>query len=408
MNILYLAHRIPYPPNKGDKIRAFNEIKFLSRRHTVDVCCLVDTPADERHVEPLKKYCRTVTYVKINAKLKKAFSVLSAIFSGKTCTEIFFHSKKLQRQIDQLISGGNYDIIYIFCSSMASYVRNAGNIARVIDFVDIDSDKWIQYAKYARFPLKWLFKREGELLQKLECKILSWTQASFLVTERETEFFAHLPHGNKVYAIPNGIDRGFFDIDKTPCDDFLAGENYVCFTGAMDYFPNEDAVVFFYENIYPLIKPHAPGLKFYIVGSNPTDKVRKLADDKDVVVTGTVDDIRPYIRHAKISVIPLRMARGIQNKILEAISMGLPVVCTSNAAEGLALRNGIDFYVEDDESKFARRTLELLNNPCLKNEMVRSAQMLIDQFYDWENNLNKMESVMASAVKIKKNAEGGI
>ena len=228
----------------------------------------------------------------VNAKIKKAKSGFSALCSGRTCTEEFFHSKDLQKQIDGLIASNNYDVIYIFCSSMASYVRDKHNIPRVIDFVDIDSDKWIQYSKFAPFFLRWLYRREGKILGQEEENILSWAEAAFLVTELEAEFFSHLDQSSKVYGIPNGIDRSFFDPDKTPSDEQLANEKYVCFTGAMDYFPNEDGVLFFYEKIYPHIRKQLPDLKLYVVGSNPTPRLQKLAQDKNVVVTGTVDDIR--------------------------------------------------------------------------------------------------------------------
>lgn len=407
MKILYLAHRIPYPPNKGDKIRAFNEIRYLHRNHTVDVCCLIDNPRDKQYVEPLRKYCRTLSYATINAKIKKLYSVLSIPFSNKTCTEIYFHSALLQQQIDDLIEQNNYDLIFIYCSSMASYVRDKTDIAKVIDFVDIDSDKWIQYSSYAPFPLKWLFRREGRILAELEHQLLSETDASFLVTEREARFFAHLDNGHKVVAIPNGIDREFFNPNATPDDPKLREELYVCFTGAMDYFPNEDGVLFFYDKIFPLVRTIVPNLKFYIVGSNPTPRLQKLAEDSSVVVTGTVDDIRPYLKHAQLAVIPLRMARGIQNKILEAVSMGIPVVTTTNAAEGLTLKPGTDFIVEDDPESFANQAIDLLNNPDQQRDLVQSGQKQLDLQYDWNRNLKSMEQVLEGVVN-KKNAEGGI
>ncbi len=393
MNILFLAHRIPYPPDKGDKIRAYNEIKYFAAHHTVDVCCLLDDPADEKYIEPLSKMCRRLEVVKINAVLKKALSLSSLLNPKVSCTEIYFYDTRLQKAVNRLIAENTYDLIFIYCSSMDKYVRRVKNVPAVIDFVDIDSDKWMQYAKHAPFPKNIVFKIEGQKLARLEHAIAERVKASFLVTEKEVEFFG----GNQtVHSVPNGIDTVFFDPAKTPADPKLQSERYVEFTGAMDYFPNEDGVVFFCEEILPHIHKTDPDLKFYIVGRNPTDKVKALASDH-VVVTGGVTDIRPYIKYAQLAVTPLRMARGIQNKILEAAAMGQAVVTTSQAHEGLAFEPGRDIIVEDDPKRFAQAVVGLLNNPEKRSEIASSALKMLKKHYSWEANLSVMDSIIRSS-----------
>ena len=400
MNILFLAHRIPYPPNKGDKIRSFHEINYLSKNHNVDVCCLIDDKTDIQYIEPLKKHCRTLEYSIINAKLKKIFSGFSVFSTKKTCTEKCFWSNSLSKKVNNLIKTNKYDLIFIYCSSMAKYVQSyCGQIPCVIDFVDIDSDKWLQYSKFAKFPLNLLYSLEGKKLGKLENNILNWTKAAFLVTEREVDFFAGSKNKNKIHAIPNGIDNKFFNPADTPDSPGLRKEEYICFTGAMDYFPNEDGVIFFVEEILPYILKKYPQLKFFIVGRNPTPAVEKLADNPNIVVTGSVDDIRPYLKHAKLSAIPLRMARGIQNKILEAISMGLPVVTTSNAYEGLTLEKGNDIIVEDDPVKFAEHVIDLLEDKEKRERIAKNAQIKLIESYNWDNNLSKMERILIKSSK---------
>ncbi len=400
MKILYLAHRIPYPPDKGDKIRAYHEIKFFAGRHSVDVCCLMDDTEDKKFIAPLSKICRNLEVVYIPARLKKLLSLRSVFYPRKTCTELYFYSRKLQDKINNLIKKNSYDLIFVYCSSMMAYVDNhIKSIPAVIDFVDIDSDKWLQYAKYASLPLNMLYSLEGRKLARLERSILRKVKASFLVTERESEFFAEFEGGDRVFAVPNGIDFSFFNADKVASVRELEKERYISFTGAMDYFPNEDGVLYFCQNILPLIWRKIPDLKFYIIGRNPTVAVEKLADDKRIVVTGSVDDVRPYLKHSQLAAIPLRMARGIQNKILEAMAMGLPVVTTSNAFEGLALDPGRDLIVHDQPHKFADAVVELLSDTQAREELVDNARKVLVEKYDWSRNLTIMHDILVESGK---------
>ena len=400
MNILFLAHRIPYPPNKGEKIRAFHEINYLNKKHNVDVCCLIDDEADMQYIEPLKNHCRNLEYSVINSKPKKILSLFSLLNPKKTCTEKYFWSKSLSKKVNNLIKTNKYDLIFIYCSSMAKYVETyCDQIPCVIDFVDIDSDKWMQYSKFSKFPINHIYSIEAKKLAILEKNILKWTKAAFLVTKREVEFFKESESINKIHAIANGIDNKFFDSQATPDSPDLQKENYICFTGAMDYFPNEDGVIFFVEKVLPHIQRKFPQLKFFIVGRNPTPAVEKLADNPNILVTGSVDDIRPYLKHAKLAAIPLRMARGIQNKILEAISMGLAVITTSNAYEGLTLETGKDIIVEDDPVKFANHVINLLQDDKKRAEIAKNAQAGLMKSYNWDNNLEKMEKILIKSAK---------
>ena len=399
MNILFLAHRIPYPPNKGDKLRAFNEIKFLSKNNAVDVCTLIDDPDDRQYVESLQTYCRNLETVYIHSKPKKILSLTSLLSATKTCTESYFYSKDLQKKIDTLIAKNSYDVIFLYCSSMKSYIGDDISIPIVIDFVDIDSDKWLQYAKYARWPVSVVYRQEGKKLARLERKILKEVEASFFVTDLEVRLFASNEERLTVHGIANGIDFSFFNRDKTPDNQDLADRKYICFTGAMDYFPNEDGVEYFVQSILPKIWKQEPELEFLIVGRNPTPRVQKLACHEKITVTGPVDDIRPYIKHSLCAVTPLRMARGIQNKILEAMAMGIPVVATSNAHEGLMMRNGKDMWVEDDSAVFAQHVIDLVRDQDTRQKMVAAAFGVLKKWYDWSTNLARMEKILSDVIE---------
>ena len=399
MNILFLAHRIPYPPNKGDKLRAFNEIKYLGKNNAVDVCTLIDDPRDTQYIEPLSRYCRRLETAQINAKFKKALSLFSLFSTAKTCTESYFYSRELQDKVNRLLENNAYDVIFLYCSSMKSYIPDDCSIPVAIDFVDIDSDKWLQYARYARFPVNIVYNQEGKKLAKLEQRILQQVKASFFVTDLEVQLFSK--DNPKVYGIPNGIDFAFFDPAITPDNQELKAKRYLCFTGAMDYFPNEDGVEYFVQSILPIIWKREPKLEFFIVGRNPTQRVCRLADDPRITVTGSVDDIRPYIKHALVAVTPLRMARGIQNKILEAMAMDVPVVASSNAHEGLLMQNGRDMWVDDEPDSFACHVLELVRNPDARHRYIASAAQVLKNHYDWSKNLSRMEKILSDITNKK-------
>lgn len=409
MRILYLSHRIPYPPNKGDKLRAFNEIKFLSKNHKIDLFTLYDDLSDAKYIEHLKGFCANVEAEFIQPAIKKIFSLSTLFFSKRSCTEYYFYSRKLHEIVCRNVTEKKYDLIFLYCSSMYQYIDTRWKIPVVIDFVDVDSDKWIQYSRYASFPKNKIFKIEGGKISSLENEILKNADASFIVTQKEADFLQKSNPDSKVYAVPNGIDFDFFDSMKVPPNPELAKQDYIVFTGAMDYFPNEDGVIYFYKEIFPAIKKEFPAIKFFIVGRNPGEKVIQLSENKDVVVTGAVDDIRPYIKHAKIAVVPLRMARGIQNKILEAAAMGVAVICTSVAHEGLELIPDHEIIVEDNPAEFASQTINLLQKDSERNRIAVNALKKLHQKYDWPKNLEFMEKIIAYAHGSKIGyAEGGI
>lgn len=394
MRILYLAHRIPYPPNKGDKLRAFNEIKFFAKHHTIDLFTLYDDPDDAKYINSLKEYCENVEAEFIHPSLKKIMSLLTLLSSEKSCTEYYFYSRKLHKILRQYVNKKNYDLAFLYCSSMYQYIDSKWNIPLAIDFVDVDSDKWIQYSKYASFPKNKIFETEGKKISILENRILKKADTSFIVTQKEADFLLRLNNDRKVYAVPNGIDFEFFNPDKVPDNPGLANQDYIVFTGAMDYFPNEDGVRYFYQNIFPAIKKEFPKIMFYIVGRNPGENVKQLSSDINVIVTGSVDDIRPYLKHAKLAVVPLRMARGIQNKILEAAAMRIPVVASPNAHEGLELVPGEEIIVKNDPAQFAESVIRLLKSADEQNKLAGNALKKLQEKYNWMKNLAIMERII--------------
>lgn len=389
MKILFITHRIPYPPNKGDKIRSFNILKYLSQNHSISLFCLATSREDKKHLKELEKYCKSIDVALISpfkAKLKSCVDV----FSLKPLTLSYFYSRKLQKCINQRLQHNEFDVIYVFSSCMAQYVTKVEGIKKILDFVDIDSDKWAQYAKYARFPLSSVYRLESQRLRKYELEITQKFDCCIVVSEAEKKVFqSNLQISANIFAIPNGVDFDYFKRRSRENEDHT-----LAFTGAMDYFANVDGVLNFCSFILPLIKREIPEVKFYIVGNNPSYEIKKLAKDKNIFVTGFVEDIRPYLEKAAVCVVPLRIARGIQNKILEAMAMGVPVVATPQAAEGIEAKAGRDLFIENKPQRFAKKVIKIIRDRKLQEELSIKGRRFVEKEHSWQNNLVRLEDIL--------------
>lgn len=390
MKILFLSQRIPFPPNKGDKLRSFNEIKFLSRKHHIDLVCLTDNQHEIKYTQDLKDFCHSVDVVPLSPKRSKIQAGIG-LLTGKPLTLAYFYSNQLQMIIDRKLKENSYDVIFVFCSSMAQYVEQVSDIPKVIDFVDVDSEKWSQYAAYAKFPMKLLYRLESRRLRKYEAQIASFFQHSFFVSEKETEDFKRLVCDcETTMPILNGVDLEMFSPTNEPYD-----PHSLVFTGAMDYFANVEAVLYFVREILPLIQKKMPNVRFTVVGSNPSQEICELPKNHtNVSVTGFVDAVQPYVLQSAVLVAPMRIARGVQNKILEGMAMGVPVVTSSLGFEGITATPGRDLYVEDDPQRFAARVIELMQDPELRKKASCHARKAVELHYGWGANLEKLEQIL--------------
>lgn len=394
-DILYLVHRIPYPPNKGDKIRSYNILKYLASRYRVHLAAFIDDPDDFRHIATLQDICESTCFVKMNAFESKLHS-LKGLFNNQPLTIPYYSNKKIQVWVNNVINEKNIKRIFVFSSAMAQYVagESLSHIRRVIDFVDIDSDKWRQYSASHNWPLSWVYKRESELLLAYERKMSLDFDKSIFVSKEEADLYKKLVPdvSERVTQISNGVDTDYFTPEHDYSNPYTNNENVIVFTGAMDYWANIDAVIWFADKVLPIIQESIEGVKFYIVGSKPNEKVRELGKNPGINVTGAVYDIRPYIKHAKIAVAPMRIARGIQNKVLEAMAMAIPVVATSAAMDGITSSVGAAKYVTDDPALMARYVIELLG---VGNDKIgRLGRQSVLEYYNWDNNLARIHSLL--------------
>ncbi len=412
MNILFLCHRIPYPPNKGDKIRSFHEIKYLSKNNKIYLAFLVDSKKDLVYVRELENYCEAIDYDVIQPLCQKIKS-FPYLFLQKPLTIPYFYSKKLQRAVDYRFSTVQFDAVIAFSSPMAEYVLRSklfqggnGGIKKplfVMDFVDVDSDKWRMYAEFTSFPQSFIYKNEWKSLMAYEIKIAKTFDINIFVSDAEIELFQTYTrnHVNAI-SIPNGVDLSFFSHRvKFENNDRLSREKdyNVLFTGAMDYFPNEDGMLYFYRKIWPIVKNSLPESKFYIVGGKPSKKLKSISEkDKSIIVTGYTDDVRQYLWKADVFVAPLRIARGVQNKVLEAMTAGLPVVATPQAVQGIRCEGSEFLFIETSDERFAKRVIELSENH-LSEDAIKRREFFLKHNYNWEINLEKLEKILSTGGK---------
>jgi len=402
--LLFVAHRIPYPPNKGDKIRAFNELRFLSRHCSVDLLCLVDDPIDLKYALSLQRYCNQVKVFKLNSISAKVRGGL-ALLAGRPLSSRYFYLKEMQASFDGWLHEREYDAVFCFSSSMAEYVfqseasskHSSGKSPRlVMDFCDIDSDKWSQYAKDSRYPLSVLYGIESRRLRAYESRIQRFFHRTVLVSISEAELLrANCPDCENLSVIANGVDHSYF---SPPAEVPTIGRRNkaptIVFTGAMNYPVNISGVRWFVRHVWPQILQKYPALNFYIVGSNPVAEVRQLAKEKNIVVTGFVNDIREYYNIADLCVVPLHLGRGVQNKLLEAMAMARATVTTSRANAGVQGKDGEHLLVADTADDFIKAISCLLDDQEQAARLGRAARDFVISYFDWGASMHKLQQLV--------------
>ncbi len=405
-NVLFLVHRLPYPPNKGDKVRSFHVLKHLARHHRVFLGTFLDDPADEIHVEAVRKICPDTFVARLNRQVGKLKS-LAGFLTNEALGVRFYQDGALRAWVDEVRAKNSIDATVIFSSVMAQYVSGADKAVGpvLLDFVDVDSAKWGQYASKHAWPLSWVYRREADRLLDFERAAALQASCSFFVTDMEKALFLRLAPecADVVETMCNGVDAEYYSPDDQRHTPFSSGDATratlpVVFTGAMDYWPNIDAVTWFVQEILPALRQARPNIVFFIVGRNPAPAVNALAG-KDVVVTGTVDDVRPYLQHAAVVVAPLRVARGIQNKVLEAMAMARPVVASTSCAEAVDARVGQDLLAAETAQDFVREIDGLLADAGKAARIGQLGRQRVVNNYSWSAHLAILDRYLPAAGK---------
>lgn len=397
--LLFLSHRIPYPPEKGEKIRAWHMLDHLAERWEVDLGFLVDDRADLVHLPVMRERCAAIEWRPVLNRAATAARALLRLRPGLPLTLGWFHEPGLYRWTQQGLAAGRYDAVFVYSSAMAPYAmgpaaRRSG-AQRVLDMVDVDSEKWLAYAAGARAPMRQVWSREARTLLAFERRAALDFDHTIFVSEQETRRFAELAPDctPRLDYVDNGVDLTRFDPGGDYPNPYRGEAPTIVFTGTMGYRPNIEAVVWFAEQVLPQLRASggiAP--EFHIVGANPAPAVQALAQQPGVHVSGTVPDVRPYLAHAAVAVAPLRIARGIQNKVLEAMAMARPVVASPQAFEGVRARPGQDLLVADGAAAMAARITELLQgaHPGLG----AAARAAVLSGHDWSAALTRLDAIL--------------
>jgi polysaccharide biosynthesis protein PslH len=399
-SILFLAHRIPFPPDRGDKIRSWNLLKHLSGLGRVHLACFADDGEDAAHLSALREALHGrlgEAHVEIRNR-GTANAGTRALLDGRPVSLALFDSSKLRCFVDGLLAAGTVDVVFAYSGQMAQFVPSGLAQRFVMDLGDVDSAKFAQYAQTASAPMRWIYRREAERLFAHERHTAARADVTTFVSEAEAQLFRRQTGLAGIRAVSNGIDLDFFNPDS----DFvrLPAATGDCptllFTGQMDYAPNVDAVTWFAEQVLPRL----PAARFIIAGRNPAASVSRLAGDR-VTVTGAVPDIRSWIAAADLVVAPLRIARGIQNKVLEAMAMAKAVVATPAAFEGIEAQAGRDLVVADGAEAMATAIGGLLGDPDEAARIGRIGRRRMVEAYSWEQRLACLDEIVQPAIRKK-------
>lgn len=391
--LLLLAHRIPYPPNKGDKIRSFHLLKYLSRHYHIHLGAYVDDPEDWRFAEELRAYCADCCLVGLPRTRSRARAA-AGLVTGEPLTPRYFREPRLARWVDHTLEEEGIRRVLAFSSPMARLVppEKASGVRLVTDFVDVDSDKWAQYGDRKGLLRGWIYRREARRLLDFEHQVASRSAASVFVSRTEADLFSRLvpEAAPRVTSVENGVDTAYFNPGLRFASPYPQGLAPLVFTGAMDYWANGDAAEWFARYVFPRIHARRPDARFFVVGARPTEAVRQLQKVKGVTVTGAVWDIRPYLANARLAVAPMRVARGIQNKVLEAMAMARPVVATGKALEGLELPEDVRLQADDEDTQ-VERALSVLAEEGGVGERNRD---WVRKRYAWEQHMNRIAGLL--------------
>ena len=391
--IIFVCQRVPYPPDRGDRITTWNFVRHLSDKYDIHLFCLASEKKELNKKSFLENYCKSVN-IHYKSKWKSYLDIaLTVLFSDKPLSNAFYFSKKIEAQINDLAKNENIELAYVYSSNVFSHVFKL-KTKKVFHLADVDSEKWKSLSRSGAFLARPLYYLEFLRLRKWELECAKIATCSVLCTEKEKQLFSSAGASGDIYVIKNGVDTEYFRPDPE-----IKKEKAIIFTGVMDYFPNIDAVLYFHNEIFQKIKKEEPDVKFYIVGRNPNRQVKTLSrKDANCIVTGYVDDIRPLMNKSMVFVAPIRVAQGIQNKILEALSMELPVVTNSEILHSLSAGEFGGLIVADTPEEMSRKVVELLRNAELRYKFSKSARQAVLESYSWDRQLQELDKMLNSII----------
>ena len=391
MNILFACHRLPFPPKRGGKIRPFNIIRhFKEQGHRVTVGSLARSPEELEEGQGLREYCDRLHVGLINPVAAVARMVVR-LPSPTPSTMGYFYSRSLHNDMQAELRNKEFDLVFVHCSSAAQYVRSQHGAPSVLDFGDMDSQKWLDYSSYRKQPLATGYWIEGSKMHRAEAQLARQFDLCTCTTRAELDTLQGMNVAESTGWFPNGVDADYFCPTDEPYD-----PNAICFIGRMDYYPNQQCMLHFCEKVFPKVRQSNPEATLTIVGASPSREIRNLADHEGVTVTGTVDDVRPHVRRAALSIAPLAIARGTQNKILESMAMGVPVICSTTAAGGVDAVPEEHILTAESPDDYTRQIMRLLGQPAERQRFALAGRERALANHNWAASMQKLDGLLAS------------
>ena len=400
MNILLVCHRFPYPPNRGGKIRPFHMIQHLARRHRVVVATLAHSHDELQQGTGLANHCDEIVaeVLPSSARWLRAVQALPTLTPSSAR---YFWSPRLLHRILETSRRIAFDAIIVHCAFVAHYVRNVPARLRVLDYGDLDSRKWADYSLYRRFPWSAGYALEAAKLQRVERQLAAEFDHCTVTAHGEFESYSELGVATPCTVIPNGVDADYFHISAPS----PRRQPTIVFLGRMDYFPNVAGCIDFARNIFPLVRKHIPDAQFRIVGSNPVGKIRALANVQGIAVTGFVSDVRPHVEDATVAIAPLAIARGTQNKVLECMAMGLPIVTSPQVAKGVQAKPERDLLVGETHEQFAHDIVNLMRDASLRQRIAEAGRKQVISAHDWNESMKSLGEMIERYIPSRAESE---
>jgi sugar transferase (PEP-CTERM/EpsH1 system associated) len=388
--ILYLVHRVPYPPDKGDRIRAFHVLKHLARDASVSVACLADEPVADASIAELRTRCERVAIFPLSPWSRWPKALLS-LLQGHTVSEGAFYSRALVATVGQWAKERAFDSVMLSASSLAPYLSLPGlrEVPAVVDLVDADSQKWLDYAAASQWPRAWLYRLESRRLGWLEKRLSASAQALVVVSEQEVSFLQKRHGLEGVRVVRNGVDLDYFRPPAAPLP-----ENGCAFVGALDYLPNVDAACWFCHEVWPTVHRQVPQATVRLIGRRPVAQVKRLAAIPGVEVMGQVPDVRPHLAQAAIAIAPLRIARGLQNKILEAMAMSKAIIASPQALSGFVSKLELPVLSAASPTEWIDAVLRLLHSAPLRRDLGAACRQYVEAHHCWDSCLTPFDELL--------------
>ena len=394
MNLLYLVHRLPYPPNKGDKISSFNILRHLSSRHDVYLGTFVDSSEDWQYVDVVRGYCKDLCVQRLNRRSARLRSLVG-LLTGEPLSNVYYRNADLYAWVGKILEERRPDAVLIYSGCMAQFVygRPLTNVRTVFDAEDVDSEKWSAYSAVKPWPFSWLYAREARHLREYECRMAKAFDVTVFISAAEAALFKSIcpQAADRVISRTQGVDVKYFDPSQAYPNPYAPSDRALVFVGAMDYWPNVQGVVWFAKEIFPRIRALHADAKFYVVGTSPTDEIMQLRELDGIVVTGAVPDVRPYLKHSWAVCLPLMIARGIQNKALEAMAMAKRILASPDALAGIALSPSCNAFVCGSRDEWISSATNTLSSDRPHEPAARE---FVESNFSWDTNLRRFEETV--------------